>query len=1069
MLSVRTLIISIRRFFEIRSGEAARIGWMAVFFFFLLAANNVIKIVRDSLFLSRFPITQLAYVYLLAALLASGITTIYSHYTSRLSLSQIILGSHVFFVLNIIVFWFLITFYDSAWVLYGFYMWSAIVGLVAVAQFWTLANVLFNPREGKRLFGIITAAGTLGAMAGGFGANLAVTFLFGTNELLWLILVLFAGAFAAAWFAIKEARHVFPKNEEQMAADERQFRDDSGVVRSLRGSAYLRTIAALLFISVIVSTLIDYQFKAAAKTAYPSAEGLASFFGTYYAFLSVITLFAQVWLTGRLLMGFGLTPSLLILPFTVLGGTISLLLWPGLFTATGTRLAEASLRTSLNDSGVEILYLPIPAFIKKKIKVFLDVTVERLGDGTAALIILFCTLFLRRPETSAIGYFSLGLIFVWIAVVFFVRQGYMGALRNSLAQREISFEETRIDFDKETVDAVLKALQGKSEQSLLFGLNLALQFDPKLVAPRLPRNLLRHSSPDVRAQAIQLLSASPDQTTMNEINEMLKDENDEVQAEAIGAACAIFKADAVSIARSYIKSPAARVKRRALECLLRHGDEVARAGALDGVREMVDSRDGEQTRVEAAHLMGDVTHATFALYLSKLIQEDPSRHVIREAMMAAGKRRYLEVVGDIIFRLGDKETKTGAQEALIEYGEAAVKPLRDALFDSRVSREIRFNIPRTLGKIHSQSAMNALFGGLLEQDRSIRFRAILALEQMTRRFADLKVDRKVVESAILSDAMLYSQRFAIFYVLFANSDESMPQRISLLDQALRDSMERVRERVTWLLSLIYPAKDIRGIWSALNSGDPTKQAHAVELLDNLLTGDVKRYSFLLYGDALQPGRFKIALGFLGWPGLNPNSALRMLLEQEDVWLSAATMWEIGLRGVTGFHEEIVKSLKSENPVLRETAEQVIQRSDRGMEPAKLTPIDKVIFLKSVDIFAHLTIEQLGRVAGLTTEVRFQPDETIVHEGEPIDAVYLLLSGWVVLEKAGQKAREIGEGNAFGTVAALDFKPAVHTIKAVDHVHALRLDARDLHDLLSQDIELVEGVIRVLCRIIRASQ
>src|SRR5215468_3430726 len=112
MLSVHTLIISIRRFLEIRSGEAARIGWMAVFFFFILAANNVIKIVRDSLFLSRFPITQLAYVYLLAALLASGVMVIYSHYTSRLSLSQIILGSHVFFVLNIIVFWFLITFYD---------------------------------------------------------------------------------------------------------------------------------------------------------------------------------------------------------------------------------------------------------------------------------------------------------------------------------------------------------------------------------------------------------------------------------------------------------------------------------------------------------------------------------------------------------------------------------------------------------------------------------------------------------------------------------------------------------------------------------------------------------------------------------------------------------------------------------------------------------------------------------------------------------------------------------------------------------------------------------------------
>ena len=140
-----------------------------------------------------------------------------------------------------------------------------------------------------------------------------------------------------------------------------------------------------------------------------------------------------------------------------------------------------------------------------------------------------------------------------------------------------------------------------------------------------------------------------------------------------------------------------------------------------------------------------------------------------------------------------------------------------------------------------------------------------------------------------------------------------------------------------------------------------------------------------------------------------------------------------------------------------------------METTSLSTIEKVIFLESVDIFAHLTIEQLGRVAGLTTEVRFHPGETIVREGEPIDAVYLLLSGRVVLEKGGQKVREISDGNALGTVAALDFNPAVHTIKTVDHVHTLRLDARDLHDLLSQDFELVEGVIRVLCRMVRATQ
>ena len=49
------------------------------------------------------------------------------------------------------------------------------------------------------------------------------------------------------------------------------------------------------------------------------------------------------------------------------------------------------------------------------------------------------------------------------------------------------------------------------------------------------------------------------------------------------------------------------------------------------------------------------------------------------------------------------------------YGEIAVKELRTALFDSRTPRDIRLNIPRTLSKIHSQSAMNALLGGLLRK------------------------------------------------------------------------------------------------------------------------------------------------------------------------------------------------------------------------------------------------------------------------------------------------------------------------------------------------------------------
>ena len=137
-----------------------------------------------------------------------------------------------------------------------------------------------------------------------------------------------------------------------------------------------------------------------------------------------------------------------------------------------------------------------------------------------------------------------------------------------------------------------------------------------------------------------------------------------------------------------------------------------------------------------------------------------------------------------------------------------------------------------------------------------------------------------------------------------------------------------------------------------------------------------------------------------------------------------------------------------------------------MEQRRLATVEKVIFLKSVDIFSHATIEELGRVAALTEDVHFEPGETIYREGEPTDAIYLILTGRVVVEGNGDVVREISEKQAFGTVAALDRNPAVHTVKAIDPVYALKLNAQDFDDILSVDFELVRAVFHALCRIIR---
>lgn len=137
-----------------------------------------------------------------------------------------------------------------------------------------------------------------------------------------------------------------------------------------------------------------------------------------------------------------------------------------------------------------------------------------------------------------------------------------------------------------------------------------------------------------------------------------------------------------------------------------------------------------------------------------------------------------------------------------------------------------------------------------------------------------------------------------------------------------------------------------------------------------------------------------------------------------------------------------------------------------MEQKRLTTIEKVIFLKSLDIFDRAAVEKLGSVAALTDEIHFSAGETIVDEAVPTDAIYFILNGRVSVDSKGGRLREFGEKEVFGMVAALDFGPAPHTVKAIEPVHALKLNAQDFHDILSLDFELVQAVFRALCRLIR---
>ena len=130
----------------------------------------------------------------------------------------------------------------------------------------------------------------------------------------------------------------------------------------------------------------------------------------------------------------------------------------------------------------------------------------------------------------------------------------------------------------------------------------------------------------------------------------------------------------------------------------------------------------------------------------------------------------------------------------------------------------------------------------------------------------------------------------------------------------------------WLLSLIYPREDIRHARAGLAAADPIARAHGNELLDNLLTGNVKHYVFPLFSDLPANERLRVALNLVGLESIGHEAAIKALLEQDDRWLKAGAIWEIGQRGLQDFRAEVLQYIGADDALLREAANRVIEGS-----------------------------------------------------------------------------------------------------------------------------------------------
>jgi len=132
----------------------------------------------------------------------------------------------------------------------------------------------------------------------------------------------------------------------------------------------------------------------------------------------------------------------------------------------------------------------------------------------------------------------------------------------------------------------------------------------------------------------------------------------------------------------------------------------------------------------------------------------------------------------------------------------------------------------------------------------------------------------------------------------------------------------------------------------------------------------------------------------------------------------------------------------------------------------ISTVEKVLFLKSIDLFSQIPGEDLVRVAQIAEEVDFEPKEAIMTEGEIGDSMYLIVDGRVQVYKGARLIVELGERECVGEMAILDSEPRSATVRASTQVSALKIEREDFYDLMTEKQEIAQGIIKVLTRRLR---
>ncbi len=364
--------------------EAAPVAWSFLYFFCLLCGYYLLRPVRDEMAIEG-GVQHLPWMMTATFLTLLLVAPLFGFLSARVPRDRLLFGLYTFFGAHLVAFYVLMAAKIAPeWVARVFFVWLSVFNLFVVSIFWSFMADLFSPEQGARLFGVIAAGGSTGAMVG----PLLTTGLTYVTPIAVLMLVS-AGFLAACGVCIARLDRWAKSRSEPKRRSSGDPLGGSmwGGLRAVAGSPYLLGICFYLFCLTTTATFIYLEQTKLVGELIVSPESRTRLFATIDFAVNVLAFFTQAFVTRHVIDRFGLAAALVSLPaVSVVGfgllGTVPLLMTYILFTVL-RRVGEYALAKPAR----EVLFTVVSREEKYKAKNVIDTAISRGGDAATGWVV----------------------------------------------------------------------------------------------------------------------------------------------------------------------------------------------------------------------------------------------------------------------------------------------------------------------------------------------------------------------------------------------------------------------------------------------------------------------------------------------------------------------------------------------------------------------------------------------------------------------------------------------------------------------------------------------------------